>query len=427
MEYNEAVKKINSLIKFGIKPGLDRMKKLLNLIGNPEKNLNIIHVAGTNGKGSICSMTASILINSGYKTGLFISPNVTSFRERMQINGCMISKKDISLILNDIFPFVQEMARNEEIITEFELITAIALRWFADNNCDLVVLEVGLGGRLDATNVIENPLVSVITSISVDHTNILGNNLEDIAYEKCGIIKEGGITISYPEQVNSVKHIIEQVAEDKHNELIIPSLSKLVINKMNLSETSFIYDNEIFELSLLGEHQIKNAITVLSIIDILNVKGFRIKKHNVLYGLKHTIHPARFEVISDNPTIILDGAHNVDGMKSLLMSLKKYLPGKKIIGIVGMLKDKDIDNSIKTIAPILSKIVAVTPQNPRALPADMLAQIAKRYCKNVESLSGNLSQVISVINMLIDSDCAVVVFGSLYLLSDVRNILKSNL
>ncbi len=427
MEYSKAVKKINSLMKFGVKPGLNRMKKLLNLIGNPEKNLNIIHVAGTNGKGSICSMTSSILTHSGYKTGLFISPYITNFRERMQINGCMISKRDMSLILNDIFPFVQEMACNEEIITEFELITAIALKWFADNNCDLVVLEVGLGGRLDATNVVEKPVVSVITSISMDHSDILGNNLEDIAYEKCGIIKEGCITISYPEQVNSVKHIIEQIAEKRHNQLIVPSLSKLVVNKMSLSETSFVYDGEVFELSLLGEHQIKNAITVLSIINILNIKGFSIKKNNVFYGLKHTVHPARFEVISNNPIIILDGAHNVDGMKSLSISLKKYFPNKKIIGIVGMLKDKDINNSIKTIAPMLSKIVTVTPQNARALPADMLAKISKKYCKDVESLGSDLSKIINIINMLIDSDYVVIVCGSLYLLSDIRSILKNNL
>ena len=223
----ESESKINSLMKFGMQLGLDRIKKLLSLIGSPQNNLRFIHVAGTNGKGSACTMMSSILTQAGYKTGLFVSPYVTCFRERMQISGKMISEEELNNLLNEIMPVVDKMAEEQEFITEFELITAIALKWFSNNNCDIVVLEVGLGGRFDSTNVIENPIVSVIMSISFDHTSVLGDKLEQIALEKCGIIKPCSTTVVYPDQNQDALKVILKVAKEQKNKIIIPELTSI--------------------------------------------------------------------------------------------------------------------------------------------------------------------------------------------------------
>ena len=225
MTYDEAVKKINSLLVFGSKPGLERVSELVRRIGSPDKALRFVHVAGTNGKGSVCASLASVLTSAGHKTGLFISPFVIEFRERFQIDGEMIPYQTLADIVEEVFPVVEEMKSEGKIITEFELVLAVALKWYEREKCDVVVLETGLGGRFDATNIIDTPLASVIMSISLDHTAILGDTCEKIAFEKCGIIKPGGTTVLYGEQPQGVTEVVRTVAEERSNRRVIASPS----------------------------------------------------------------------------------------------------------------------------------------------------------------------------------------------------------
>ena len=424
MVYDEAVKKINSLLKFGVKPGLKNIKKLLSYMGSPQKKLKFIHVAGTNGKGSICSLTSSILSNSGYKTGLFLSPYVIDFRERIQFNGNMISKDELVLMLKKVLPFVESMHNNGKFITEFELITAIAFEYFLYKCCDVVVLEVGLGGRFDATNVIEESIATIIGSISMEHTQILGDTIEKIALEKCGIIKDKGNTIIYPNQEDCVYNIIYKTCREKSNNIIIPTIDDIKILDMSILGTKFNYKGLTLHLPLLGEHQIKNTLVVLSTIDVLKKQSFYISNDDIIRGISKVQHPARMEVLSQNPLILLDGAHNVDGMKSLSIAIEYYLKRKNIIGIMGMLKDKDIKNSIREVVPLFNHLFTVTPNNMRALSSNKLAVEAQNLCVNILSCM-RCEEALKNAIKLCDENSAIVICGSLYLASEIRPIIKN--
>lgn len=426
MNITEAQTTINSFMKYGMQLGLERIDKLLNLIGNPQDKLKFVHIAGTNGKGSTCVMTSSILTKAGYKTGLFISPYVTCFRERMQISNVMISEDELARILDYIMVFVKKMAKEKEFITEFELITAVALKWFADNNCDIVILEVGLGGLYDATNVIKNPIASVITSISLDHVAILGNSIEKIAYQKCGIIKQNSVTIIYPEQKKEALDVILKVAKEKDNEIIIPDLSEIKLLESDIDGNKLIYNDKMIELPLVGEYQIKNLSVVLEIIKVLKRNEFKITSDNLKEGLKKVVYPARFEIISKNPLIIVDGSHNPDGIKSLVSILIKNLTGKKLIGIIGMLKDKDVENSLKNLAPLFSEIVITSPRTDRSLPEQDLKKVADKYCDDVKIINDKKEAVDYSLNKL-SNEKVLIVCGSLYLASEIRPILIQNI
>ncbi len=426
MEITRAEERINSLMKFGMQLGLDRIKKLLNLIGNPQNNLRFIHVAGTNGKGSACTMMSSILTQAGYKTGLFVSPYVTCFRERMQISGKMISEEELNNLLNEIMPVVDKMAEEQEFITEFELITAIALKWFSNNNCDIVVLEVGLGGRFDSTNVIENPIVSVIMSISFDHTSVLGDKLEQIALEKCGIIKPCSTTVVYPDQNQDALKVILKVAKEQKNKIIIPELSSINVISSNISGTKFLYEGIVIDLPLVGDYQIKNVSVVLEVVKVLRKHGIKIKNSDIVMGLRNVTNPARFEVLSSNPMVILDGSHNPEGIKSLALTLKQNIKGKRLIAIIGMLKDKDVELSLKILAPLVSEIIAVTPSNPRALSAYDFCKLARKFCDNVIAIENKQKAVDYLLSKNFDNSC-LLVCGSLYLASELRPILLKSL
>lgn len=424
MTYENALKYVNSFLQFGIKPGLERVKLLLEMLGNPQKDLKFVHVAGTNGKGSTCTFISSILKASGLKTGLFTSPFIVDFRERFQINGNMISEKEFVDILECIIPFVKKMPNNGSAITEFELITVIAFLWFAKENCDVVVLEVGLGGRFDATNVIESALVSVITSISYDHMNILGDTLEKIAYEKAGILKPNGSTVLYPKQEEAVFSTVKNVAEDLKNEIIIPDLDSLSEMKTDLLGTKFNYMNESFEINLSGQHQVYNAITAISVARKLAELGFGISNNDIKVGLKNANFTSRFEILSKKPLVILDGTHNSGGAKVLADAIREYLGGKRIIAIVGMLKDKDVEKVLLEVSPLVSEFIAVQPENPRAMSIAELSALIKKYNKNCVDAE-NLYQAVNLAYEKLDNDSVILVFGSLYLASQIRPILLS--
>lgn len=422
MTYDEVVKKIKNRQKFGIKPGLGRINKFLSLISNPQKNLKFIHVAGTNGKGSVCSMISKILASSGYKTGLFISPEVVNFRERIQLNNKIISEKELVDIFNEIEPYLDKLDSKAEYLTEFELVTALAFVYFSKCKCDIVVLETGLGGRLDATNVIEKPLASVITSLSYDHVNILGDTIEKIAKEKAGIIKPEGITILSHQSFKEAIKVIKGVAKEMKNEFIYADFKNLSILDSSIKGSTFSIKSEKYFLSLLGLHQVSNAHTALLVINALKKYGFFAENSAVKTVLKKMKFPARFEVLNTTPTVILDGAHNFDGILKLKENINMYLKGKKLIGIMGMLKDKEYEKSISLILNSFEKIFMVPINNDRSL-----------QLKDIKKLSNNLSSKIiptSTVDLAVKNSLAIlhnsdalVAFGSLYLASEIRPLL----
>jgi len=419
MNYEDALAKISSLLRFGMKPGLERIEKLLELLGNPQDGLKFVHVAGTNGKGSTCALIASVLRKSKYKTGLFISPYVTDFCERMQINGEMIPHSDLTALVEKTFPLVEQLAQNGEVITEFEFITAIALQWFAQNECDIVVLEVGLGGRLDATNVIKTPLVSVITSISLDHTSILGDTVEQIAFEKCGIIKENGITVCYPDQPPQALKVIRETAAARHNRFILADLHSVTQLSANITGTGLEYRGLLINLPFIGEHQVKNAVTALAALEVLKEEDFNIADHSFEAGFSSASFPARLEVLSLSPLVLLDGAHNPDGTAALAAAVKKYLTGGKSVAVMGMLADKDVTAATKNLTGLFSRVITLAPSNPRAMSAQELAE----HWQNLGTDSfaaDNVAEALQNAFEFAGTDGAVVICGSLYLAGEVR-------
>lgn len=431
MTYEEAVKVIDSLLVFGSKPGLERVSELIERIGSPDKKLKFVHIAGTNGKGSTCALIANTLTKAGYKTGMFISPYVIEFRERFQINGQMIPKDELISLVERIYPVVTDMKKEDKIITEFEFVLAIALEWYCEQNCDIVVLETGLGGRFDATNIIDTPLVSVITSISLDHTAILGDTYEQIAFEKCGIIKPNGITVAYGEQKDGVMDVIGNAAREDDNEFYIADVNsvKKISSSLDGSEFVFSYDmcKELnLKIPFIGEHQLKNSATALYALTALRNQGFDISDEAIKEGFSTAFFPARLEVMGKSPVVLLDGAHNPGGAEALSKAINDNLDGVKKIAVVGMLADKDVHTALSKLIPLFDEVITVTPHNPRAMSASELAEIVSEYGKPVtpvEDYETAYKKAISVSG----NNGAVVIFGSLYLAGDMRKIILENI
>ncbi len=404
MNYEQALKTIRSRSNFSLEPTLNRITKALEALGNPQEKFSAIHIAGTNGKGSTAAMCASVLKEQGLKTGLFISPYIIDFRERIQINNEFIDKEPLSRL-------TKKVADLDLPLTEFEFVTAIGFLYFAEQNCDIAVIETGLGGRLDATNTLpktsEN--VSVITKIGLDHTAVLGDTIEQIAKEKCGIITQK--TVMFPLQVKSVAEIIENSSK----EFIVPDLNQLEIIKSDLFSNTFIYKGKKYEINLGGRHQIFNAITA---IETLKNLKFKINETAIFEGLKKTFFPARLEVANKNPLLIIDGAHNPDGASVLKDAMSCH--GGKITAIVGMLKDKDCESFLETVIPLCDEVLCVSvPNNPRTMSGEELSQLVQRYCQKVKTLDS----VELAIKEVENTKNTVFVFGSLYLASAVRELL----
>lgn len=415
MTYKQATEYIDSFLIFGSKLGLERVTKLLDDLGNPQDKLKFIHVAGTNGKGSVCAYCSSILKEAGYKTGLFTSPYIIDFRERFQINGEMISEDELCSIVEKIKSIVDTYPA-DEIPTEFEIVTAIGMLYFYQNNCDVVVLEVGLGGRFDSTNVIKNPLVSVICSISLDHTAQLGDTVDKIAFEKAGIIKENCESVLYPVQKEEVFKVIEDVAIKKHSNLTIAKNERISIVDRHISGDIIRFNDMDIALKIPGMFQPLNFITAVTTIE---KSGLKVSDNQIKNGAEKAFFPARLQLFSESPKILLDGAHNPDGVKALQEHLEKYFD--RPTAIIGMMKDKDVSSVLSEIAPLFSKIITVTVNNPRSLTADELAEKAKKYCNNVTAMA-NYEKAI-LFEQQKNED--FVVCGSFYLCSDALKILEN--
>lgn len=420
MNCNEAIEYIHSLEKFGINPGLERIRALCNLLGNPQKKLKVIHVAGTNGKGSTSTMISNILRKSGYSTGLFISPYVTDFRERIQYNGNMIDKYDLAECVEKVKTAIDVLNDTGINPTEFEAITAAAFVYFEMKKCDFVVLEVGLGGRLDSTNVIEAPYATVITSISLDHTAILGDTIEKIALEKCGIIKFGAETVLYPFQDEKVYPIVEKVCKDKCNDLRIPDDNKLNISEEKLEGTVATYDGIEFLLPLAGKHMIYNACTAIEAVRSLSRLAINIPHSAIREGIEMSVMPGRMELIKKRPVIILDGGHNEGCAKALSEFIKKHLADKRIVMVSSMMSDKDYISYLSIVAPLADIFIATRVDMLRALPSDELMLSANKYCKNCHDIPIP-SKAISDARNIIQPDDALIVCGSFYLAGEVRD------
>ena len=424
MNYNEAMQYIHGLMRFGSKLGLTRIRELLHRLDNPQKKTKFIHVAGTNGKGSTVTMLSEILSHAGYRTGKYTSPYVFEFRERIAINGNMI-EKDALCELTERISLVCEQMRQDgfDDITEFEFITVLAFCYFAEKACDVVVLEVGLGGRFDATNVIDAPLVSVITPLSLDHTAVLGDTIEEIAYEKCGIIKTSSPVVLYPIQESGALATVRKTAAERHCTLIVPDIDELQILQCDLTGNHFMYRGKEYQQGLLGEYQIYNALTVLETVEVLRQSGMTIGQEAVCYGLKHCHMPARFDKVSDKPLIIMDAGHNPQGIDALTALMDK-MRNCRFRVIFTVMADKEYEYAINALSSRTDSFYAVTLKDfPRALDAESIAGIASRNCKNTR-VADDVSSAINIALADVGNDC-LLICGSFYIMEQALSALKN--
>jgi len=425
MKYDEALAYIHSRKRFGPKPGLDRIRKLLSLTGDPQNNLSFVHVAGTNGKGSTATMIARVLERAGYRTGLFISPFVLDFRERFQVCGAMIPKEDLVRLTEFLRPVVDSLNEKGETVAEFELVTAIGMHWFSEQKCDIVCLEVGIGGRFDATNVISRPLAAVIGPISFDHTDLLGETISEIASEKAGIIKEKTDVVCYSEQDPEALAAIMDRCAGTGSRLVVPNRNAVKVSESTPFGSVFSYGSEEYRLRLAGPHQICNAVSAIETIRILREKGYNVPEQAVRDGLEQTSFPARFEVFSEHPLVVLDGAHNEGAALALSRTLGD-LPVRKRVGIIGMLADKSWRDVLARTAPLFSSLITVDISSPRALAKEVLLEQAERLCPNCRTAQDHREALREALAS-VGEDGAVVIYGSLYLAAEIRDLIPSAL
>ncbi len=422
MTYDEAMAYIHQVTWRGAKFGIERTSELLSRIGNPQKKLKFVHVAGTNGKGSTCAMIAKTLTLAGYNTGLYISPFINHFSERMQMNGVPISNETLAEITAFVKPHADAMADHP---TEFELITVIAIEYYLRSKADIVVLEVGLGGELDSTNAIDTPELAIITNIGFDHTRELGSTITEIASAKAGIIKPGGDVLIY-DQNPEADQVFASACLSRGATLHITDHSRVSNVVASLDALSFdCTPYGTLRCGLTGTYQAKNAAVAITAIELLQAKGWNISEQNLRDGLLSVRWPARFELLRRSPIFIADGGHNPQGIAAVAASLREHFPNREITFLMGVMADKDIAQMLDQLAPLANHFVTVTPDNPRALSADVLAAMIAERGLNAESSSSVEDGVHRAIEIA-GPDGIVCALGSLFLLGDVRNTLGVN-
>ena len=374
MTYEEALSYIHSINWTFCKPGLERIGALCHQLGDPQRDLKVIHVAGTNGKGSFCAMLDSVLRASGYRVGLFTSPYIRFFNERMCVDGEPISDEKLAAVTEYVKPVADAMTDRP---TEFELITAIGFEYFRREGCDLVILEAGMGGRLDSTNIIREPLLSVITGIALDHTAFLGDTVEKIAAEKAGIIKDGA-PVLFGGEDRSASRVIEGRAKEMGSDFSFVNYDDLTVREADLTGTRFDFgEHKNMRISLLGAYQPRNAAVVLSAVRLLRERGLEIPEEAVRRGLAEAVWHGRFEILSEDPLFIFDGAHNPQGIASAVESIQMLFPKEKVLVMTGVLRDKDYRAIASSLARVAAGAFTMTPDNPRALPAEEYAEVLR--------------------------------------------------
>lgn len=420
MNAEQAIAYIHSVCWKGSIPGLGRTQELLEKMGNPEKKLKFVHIAGTNGKGSTAAMTASILRKAGYRTGLYTSPYIYRFHERIQVDGVEISNEELAEITEYVKPLADSMAQSP---TEFELVCCIAFEYFYRKKCEIVVLEVGMGGAWDATNVIEVPEVAVITNIGLDHTEYLGDTVEKIAETKSGIFKPHGHGVVY-RSTPSVEAVYERVCAERDVSLRKADFDGLVLKAHTLEGQVFdCGSRKNLVLPLLGDHQLHNASVVLSIADTLIGEGWKISEQNIYDGIREVRWPGRFDIVCRKPLFIIDGGHNPQCIEALVKNIQDYLAGKKVIALTGVLADKDYADMYKPVMPLVDRFVCITPPNPRKLEAEQLARYLRQAGAQAQASESILDGVKQAME-LAGKDGVVLCFGSLYSIGGIRDALK---
>ena len=426
MTINEAIEYITSASWSQWRLGLDRTYELLERVGRPDKQLKFVHVAGTNGKGSTCAMVESMLRAAGYTTGTYPSPYIEDFRERIQVNAEPIPEEALCELTELVKAEAEKM---EDHPSQFEIITAIGMLWFAKNGCDIVVLEVGLGGIYDSTNMIDPPEVAVITNIGYDHTDHLGDTLAEITRNKCGIIKSGSDVVAYP-NVEEVTDVIEAACEEKGCRLEYADFGRIEPLTADISGQAFVWKSADSNASderpaksgikihtpLIGEYQQRNAAVALTVIEALRRRGWDINDEAIMTGMAHVSWPARFEVLGTGPVFILDGGHNKQCAEAVAESLGKYFPDGGLTVIIGVLADKDYEAILDTLLPYAAKCYCLTPDSDRALKAEALAEIIRSKGKEAEAFDS----AEAAIRAAISEEAPVLAFGSLYLAGTVR-------
>lgn len=475
MDWNDAIALLHGANWKHTKIGLERMRDFMHALGDPQENLHYVHIAGTNGKGSACVMTQSILTAAGFRTGLYISPHLDQFNERISIDGETISDADLRRLAARVRAAAETLGEEP---TDFEMITAMAFCWFEEQHCDLVVLEVGMGGRLDATNVISHPEICAIMHIGLDHTEFLGDTVEQVAAEKAGILKPGADCVLY-HQLPGVMDVVQQrfadvnpdaagttdaagsalnadtadsrcasgaagttdgafdMAHSNHTgastksaaaRLIITDPTAFTARTRTIDGQVFDYRNRPeLRIQLLGNYQMENAMAVLDIIDCLQRRGFGISENAIRAGLAQATWPGRFEVLSREPLLIVDGAHNPNGVEALVDTIRAYFPDQKINFVMGVMKDKDYHTMLRLIAPYAARFITELPDAHRALrPEALKSEIRAYFDGPVETADSVTAAVERAMEIAEGTDVITICFGSLYQVAEIRNYFISS-
>lgn len=424
MNYQESRAYIEKSQEYGSVLGLDNMKELMSRLGNPQDDLSYVHIAGTNGKGSVIAYLYSVLSRAGYRVGRYISPTIYSYRERMEIDGKKITREKFAYCISRIADAIRTMTQEGlPHPTPFEIETAAAFLFFKDENCDLVLLEVGLGGDLDATNIIGTTKLAVLVSVSMDHMSFLGNTLEEIAEKKAGIIKAGCRAVTVQQKPEAMG-VIEQKCRSLQVPLTVSDKASAKILSENYLGQTFRYQGETYEIRLAGVYQKENAVLALDALEILDELGYPTSLSVRKAGLKAAVWGGRFTVLHEKPLFVVDGAHNPAAADMLVASIAHYFKDKRLIYIMGMFRDKDYDSVIQKTVPFADKILTIqTPGNPRALPAEELAQAVSKYHSDVQAVT-SLEKAVRKAFYLADPEDVIIAFGSLSFIGDLTRIVE---
>ena len=416
MNLEQAIEYIHSLYRKGAKPGLARIRQLLALLGNPERELKFVHIAGTNGKGSTAAMTASILCKAGLKAGLFTSPYIYRFHERIQMDGQQIADEKLLPLILKVKALAETM---DEPPTEFEFVTALAMEYYRNEHCPIVVLEVGMGGLLDATNAIGAPEVAVLTNIGLDHTDVLGDTEAKIARHKAGIIKPGCHVVAYRGS-EEVEAVYEEICTELGCPLALADFETIRLHSCDLFGQVFdCGERKALQLPLLGDHQLHNASVVLSVIDALKERGWPVTEDHIRAGMQDVTWPGRFDIVCRAPLFIIDGGHNPQCIQALVKNIDQYLADRKVIALTGVLADKDYGEMFRPVMGKVESFVCVTPDNPRKLESTELAEHLRQAGAKAVSCA-TVKEGVETAKKLAGADGAVLCFGSLYSIGDIK-------
>ena len=425
MNYAEARVYLDEVSKYGSVLGLENMRELLGRLGNPQDDLKFIHISGTNGKGSVLAYLSTILSGGGYRTGRYISPTLFSYRERIQVDEQKIEKESLAHHVTAIAKVIEEMkAENAGNPTAFEVETALAFLYFKEKDCDIVVLETGLGGALDATNIIKTTVMEVIAPISMDHMEFLGDTLEKIAMQKAGIIKPHTAVVSASQEPDA-KKVLDHVCKEGQCSMYMVDPAQITDVLYDVEEQQFSYKNwKNVKITLAGSYQILNAALALEGVEELRRLGYHLSEEQVRQGLYRAVWRGRFTLLSKNPAVIIDGAHNPGAAKELKHSLDLYFKGKDLYYIFGVFQDKDYQEVIRLTAPLAKHIVTVqTPGNPRALPANELKEAVQAVNPSVEAAQ-SIQEAVKKSLQLAKKEDAIIIFGSLSFLGEAEKAVK---